>query len=113
MRVIIFSKKSGSTGVQQGRLEQYVELVKKVGLELRSLLGSVDQMVPYFPAVTHREVTILHSFTSVNCKIFYRLFVSQVEMAHKVLSKDMAELVSAMKLAEKYSTTTLDAEYRK
>ena len=34
-------------------------------------------------------------------------------MAHKVLSKDMAELVSALKLAEKYSSTTLDNEYRK
>ena len=34
-------------------------------------------------------------------------------MAHKVLSKDMAELVSALKLAERYSTTTLDNEYRK
>jgi len=34
-------------------------------------------------------------------------------MAHKVLSKDMAELVSSMKLAQSYSTTTLDAEYRK
>lgn len=37
----------------------------------------------------------------------------EVEMAHKVLSKDMAELVAAMKLAQNYSTTTLDAEYRK
>jgi len=37
----------------------------------------------------------------------------QVEMAHKVLSKDMGELVNAMKLAQSYSTTTLDAEYRK
>lgn len=34
-------------------------------------------------------------------------------MAHKVLSKDMAELVNSMKLAQSYSTTTLDAEYRK
>lgn len=34
-------------------------------------------------------------------------------MAHKVLSKDMAELVSAFKLAERYSNTTLDNEYRK
>ena len=39
--------------------------------------------------------------------------LKQVEMAHKVLSKDMAELVSALKLAERYSTTTLDNEYRK
>ena len=34
-------------------------------------------------------------------------------MAHKVLSSDMAELINAMKLALKYSKTTLDQEYRK
>merc|ERR1712071_306901 len=78
-------------GVQHARSENYVDLVKKVGLELRSLLSSVDHLIPSFPLATHREV----------------------EMAHKVLSKDMAELVSALKLAEKYSSTTLDNEYRK
>ncbi|XP_046437098.1 focal adhesion kinase 1-like isoform X5 [Daphnia pulex] len=80
-----------SQGVQQAKIENYVDLVKKVGLELRTLLTSVDQLVPHFPPSTHREV----------------------EMAHKVLSKDMAELVSALKLAERYSNTTLDNEYRK
>ncbi len=34
-------------------------------------------------------------------------------MAHKVLSKDMGELVNALKLAERYHATTLDNEYRK
>ena len=34
-------------------------------------------------------------------------------MAHQVLSSDMAELISAMKLAQKYSTTTLDQEHRR
>lgn len=34
-------------------------------------------------------------------------------MAHKVLSKDMSDLVSAMKLVEKYSNTTVESEYRK
>lgn len=34
-------------------------------------------------------------------------------MAHKVLGKDMSELVNAMKLAQSYSTTTLDNVYRK
>ncbi|EFX69924.1 hypothetical protein DAPPUDRAFT_328654 [Daphnia pulex] len=34
-------------------------------------------------------------------------------MAHKVLSKDMAELVSALKLDERCSNTTLDNEYHK
>ncbi len=34
-------------------------------------------------------------------------------MAHKVLSKDMRELVAAMKLAQNYCRTTADATYRK
>ncbi|XP_015607197.1 uncharacterized protein LOC107273475 isoform X3 [Cephus cinctus] len=80
-----------SQGVQQSKAEQYLELVRRVGVELRSLLSSVDALVEILPASAHREV----------------------EMAHKVLSKDMAELVSAMKLAQSYSATTLDAEYRK
>ncbi|XP_066999399.2 focal adhesion kinase 1 isoform X2 [Anabrus simplex] len=80
-----------SQGVQQSRAEQYLDLVRRVGVELRNLLSSVDFLVPVFPSSAHREV----------------------EMAHKVLSKDMAELVNAMKLAQNYSTTTLDAEYRK
>nr|CAD7440753.1 unnamed protein product [Timema bartmani] len=78
-------------GVQQSKADQYLELVRRVGMELRSLLSSVDFLVPIFPISAHREV----------------------EMAHKVLSKDMGELVNAMKLAQKYTPTTLDAEYRK
>ncbi|CAH1111206.1 unnamed protein product [Psylliodes chrysocephalus] len=80
-----------SQGVQQAVADQYLDLVKKVGVELRSLLASVDEIVSSFPTQAQREV----------------------EMAHKVLSKDMAELVNAMKLAQQYSNTTLDAEYRK
>lgn len=40
-------------------------------------------------------------------------FNREVEMAHKVLPKDMHELVAAMKLAQQYSDTTLDVEYKK
>ncbi|KAI4500693.1 hypothetical protein M0802_004285 [Mischocyttarus mexicanus] len=80
-----------SQGVQQSKADQYLELVRKVGIELRALLSSVDALVEILPISAHREV----------------------EMAHKVLSKDMAELVTAMKLAQSYSATTLDAEYRK
>ncbi|KYN44163.1 Focal adhesion kinase 1 [Trachymyrmex septentrionalis] len=80
-----------SQGVQQSKADQYLELVRRVGIELRALLSSVDILVEILPISAHREV----------------------EMAHKVLSKDMAELVSAMKLAQSYSATTLDAEYRK
>lgn len=80
-----------SQGVQQSHADQYLELVRNVGLELRALLASVDVIIPMFPSTAHREV----------------------EMAHKVLSKDMTELVNTMKLAQQYSHTTLDAEYRK
>ena len=80
-----------SQGVQQNKVDQYLELVRRVGIELRALLSSVDTLVEILPINAHREV----------------------EMAHKVLSKDMADLVEAMKLAQNYSTTTLDAEYRK
>ncbi|XP_023318899.1 focal adhesion kinase 1 isoform X3 [Trichogramma pretiosum] len=80
-----------SQGVQQARVDQYLEFVRRVGIELRSLLASVDGLVEILPTTAHREV----------------------EMAHKVLSKDMAELVTAMKLAQSYSSTTLDGEYRK
>ena len=45
-----------SQGVQQAKSDNYVDLVKKVGLELRTLLTSVDQLVPHFPPSTHREV---------------------------------------------------------
>ncbi|XP_076059767.1 protein tyrosine kinase 2 Fak isoform X3 [Oratosquilla oratoria] len=80
-----------SQGVQAGQSDLYLEHVRIVGLELRTLLSSVDLLMPQFPAESHRKI----------------------EMAHKVLSKDMSDLVDAMKLAQKYSTTTLDNEYRK
>ncbi|XP_076260317.1 protein tyrosine kinase 2 Fak isoform X10 [Rhynchophorus ferrugineus] len=80
-----------SQGVQQSQADQYLELVRKVGLALRTLLASVDEIVPMFPPSD----------------------IKQVEMAHKVLSKDMRDLVNTMKLALQYSKTTLDGEYRR
>ena len=99
-----------SQGVQAHQANHYLDLVKKVfysfyhrlswslilillqvGLELRELLAAVDRLIPAFPSNTHR----------------------QVEMAHKVLSKDMSDLVNSMKLAQKYNNTTVEGEYRK
>ncbi|XP_042209507.1 uncharacterized protein LOC121857491 isoform X2 [Homarus americanus] len=77
--------------VKEGQMQNYLDHVKKVGLELRDLLATVDTLVSTIPPVSHREV----------------------ELAHKVLSKDMTDLVQAYKLAQKYSNTTLDEEYRK
>ncbi|XP_050545837.1 focal adhesion kinase 1 isoform X2 [Daktulosphaira vitifoliae] len=80
-----------SQGVQKNKVDKYLELVKEVGLQLRALLTSVDNLVPFFPKSAHK----------------------QVEMAHKVLSKDMADLVNAMKLAQNYCHTAVDHIYNK
>ncbi|KAH8398926.1 hypothetical protein KR222_005073, partial [Zaprionus bogoriensis] len=80
-----------SQGVETSHNGGYLHLVKNVGVELRNLLKSVDKISILFPPQALKEV----------------------EMAHKVLSKDMHELVSAMRLAQQYSDTTLDNEYRK
>ncbi|KAK9511292.1 hypothetical protein O3M35_005872 [Rhynocoris fuscipes] len=80
-----------SQGVQEAQTLMYLSLVRKVGIELRALLTSVDVLVGIFPQSAIREV----------------------EMAHQVLGKDMSELVNAMKLAQHYSSTTLDSVYRK
>ncbi|XP_035667042.1 focal adhesion kinase 1-like isoform X10 [Branchiostoma floridae] len=80
-----------SNKLQYAKADQYVILVKEVGLALKSLLTSVDEVTARIPADLHREI----------------------EMAHKVLSSDMANLIEKMKLAQKYSNTTLDQEYKK
>lgn len=67
----------------------YVSLVKSVGESLKSLLNAVELVAKDLPNT------------------------EQVEMAMRVLSSDMTSLVSAMKLALKYSRTLLDAEYRR
>ncbi|KAL0861557.1 hypothetical protein ABMA27_009064 [Loxostege sticticalis] len=65
--------------------------VKAVGVDLRALCATVDLLVVPFPQSAQREV----------------------EMAHQVLSKDMAALVEAMRLALQYASTTLHHEYTK
>jgi focal adhesion kinase 1 len=43
-------------GVQQSLAAQYLDLVRKVGVELKALLQSVDSLVPLFPPSAHKEV---------------------------------------------------------
>lgn len=80
-----------NNGLPFARSEDYPAFVKTIGLSLRDLLARVDEEIHRLDPSSHKEV----------------------EMAHKVLSSDMAELINAMKMAQKYSTTTLDQEYRR
>ena len=80
-----------SKEVTQNKSADYVELVKSVGVELRALLASVDSLIEKLPPDSH----------------------ANIEMAHKVLSSDMAKLITAMKTAQKYLQTTMSEEYKK
>uniref|UniRef100_A0A4W3JHI4 Focal adhesion kinase 1 n=1 Tax=Callorhinchus milii TaxID=7868 RepID=A0A4W3JHI4_CALMI len=80
-----------SSKIQPATPEEYVPMVKEVGLALRTLLATVDETIPSLPASTHREI----------------------EMAQKLLNSDLAELIGKMKLAQQYVMTTLQHEYKK
>ena len=43
-------------GVHQARAEQYVDLVKNVGIQLKELLSNVDDELKLLPNETHHEV---------------------------------------------------------
>uniref|UniRef100_A0A673N980 Focal adhesion kinase 1 n=1 Tax=Sinocyclocheilus rhinocerous TaxID=307959 RepID=A0A673N980_9TELE len=80
-----------SSKIQPAAPEEYVPMVKEVGLALRTLLATVDETIPLLPAHTHREI----------------------EMAQKLLNSDLAELINKMKLAQQYVMTSLQQDYKK
>ncbi|TSK34781.1 Focal adhesion kinase 1 [Bagarius yarrelli] len=80
-----------SSKIQPAPPEEYVPMVKDVGLALRNLLATVDETIPLLPTHTHREV----------------------EMAQKLLNSDLAELINKMKLAQQYVMTSLQQDYKK
>lgn len=43
-----------SSGVEKSLVDEYLDLVKTVGIELRTLLGTVDSISGKFPAHTHK-----------------------------------------------------------
>ncbi|XP_028996980.1 protein tyrosine kinase 2 beta, b [Betta splendens] len=71
--------------------EQYINIIKVVGKALRDLICSVDDVLPS-----------LH--TSVK---------TEIEGTQKLLNKDMAELISKMKLAQQNTITSLKEECKK
>ncbi|XP_052003701.1 focal adhesion kinase 1-like isoform X3 [Xyrauchen texanus] len=80
-----------SSKIQPAPPEEYVPMVKEVGLALRTLLATVDETIHILPAHTHREI----------------------EMAQKLLNSDLAELINKMKLAQQYVMTSLQQDYKK
>lgn len=69
----------------------YISPVKTVGLSLRNLINSVDDILP-----------TLH----VSCR-------TEIEGTQKLLNKDLAELISKMRLAQQNAVTSLKDECKK
>uniref|UniRef100_A0A8C1K0C4 non-specific protein-tyrosine kinase n=1 Tax=Cyprinus carpio TaxID=7962 RepID=A0A8C1K0C4_CYPCA len=69
----------------------YISPVKTVGLSLRNLINSVDDILP-----------TLH----VSCR-------TEIEGTQKLLNKDLAELITKMRLAQQNSITSLKEECKK
>ncbi|XP_052002114.1 protein-tyrosine kinase 2-beta-like [Xyrauchen texanus] len=70
---------------------EYVNVVKSVGMTLRSLIHSVEEILP----TLHESVR------------------SEIEGTQKLLNKDLAELISKMRLAQQNSITSLKDECKK
>lgn len=71
--------------------EEYVGVVKNVGLVLRKLIGSVDEILPSLPQSSRTEI----------------------EGTQKLLSKDLADLISKMRLTQQNAVTSLSEECKK
>ncbi|KAL2098840.1 hypothetical protein ACEWY4_005320 [Coilia grayii] len=70
---------------------EYVNLVKSVGLTLRKLINSVDEALPNLDKSSKTEI----------------------EGTQKLLNKDLAELISKMRLAQQNAVTSLKEECKK
>ncbi|XP_014324693.1 protein-tyrosine kinase 2-beta isoform X2 [Xiphophorus maculatus] len=71
--------------------EQYISIVKSVGMALRDLIRSVDDVLPSL----HESIR------------------TEIEGTQKLLNNDMAELISKMRLAQQNSITSLKEECKK
>ncbi|XP_053316712.1 protein-tyrosine kinase 2-beta [Spea bombifrons] len=71
--------------------EAYVNVVKNVGLTLKKLIASVDEILASLPLSSRTEI----------------------EGTQKLLSKDLAELINKMRLAQQNAVTSLSEECKK
>ncbi|XP_038249959.1 protein-tyrosine kinase 2-beta isoform X2 [Dermochelys coriacea] len=71
--------------------EGYISVVKNVGLSLRKLITSVDEILPALPMASRTEI----------------------EGTQKLLNKDLAELINKMRLAQQNAITSLSEECKR
>uniref|UniRef100_A0A8C3TSW7 non-specific protein-tyrosine kinase n=1 Tax=Catharus ustulatus TaxID=91951 RepID=A0A8C3TSW7_CATUS len=71
--------------------DEYILVVKNIGLSLRKLIGSVDEILPNLPSSSRTEI----------------------EGTQKLLNKDLANLIGKMRLAQQNSGTSLSSEFQR
>lgn len=85
---VVVELKNDITGLQP---EQYITHIKSVGMTLRDLIRSVDEILP----TLHESVR------------------TEIEGTQKLLNHDMGELISKMRLAQQNAITSLKEECKK
>lgn len=85
---VVVQLKNDIIGLQP---EQYITIIKSVGMALRDLICSVDEILP----TLHESVR------------------TEIEGTQKLLNNDMAELISKMRLAQQNAITSLKEECKK
>ncbi|NWW84577.1 FAK2 kinase, partial [Rhynochetos jubatus] len=95
--------------------EGYILVVKNVGLSLRKLIGSVDEILPVLPAASRTEVGPGRGGNGVQCRVLSVTPVchGQIEGTQKLLNKDLAELINKMRLAQQNAVTSLSEECKR
>ncbi|XP_069461752.1 protein-tyrosine kinase 2-beta isoform X2 [Ambystoma mexicanum] len=77
--------------VSQFPPEGYPTVVKNVGMTLRVLIGSVDEILPTLPSTSRTEI----------------------EGTQKLLNKDLSELINKMRMAQQNAATSLSEECKR
>lgn len=94
--------------------------LQNVGLSLRKLIGSVDEILPILPAASRTEVgpggkewglvwgrmLVTHLSVTPVCH-------GQIEGTQKLLNKDLADLINKMRLAQQNAVTSLSEECKR
>lgn len=94
--------------------------LQNVGLSLRKLIGSVDEILPILPTTSRTEVgpgrrergltwgRVLVAPMSVTLACH-----GQIEGTQKLLNKDLADLINKMRLAQQNAVTSLSEECKR
>lgn len=93
---------------------------QNVGLSLRKLIGSVDEILPILPASSRTEVGpgrrkrgLVWGWVLVAPVPLTPACPGQIEGTQKLLNKDLADLINKMRLAQQNAVTSLSEECKR